>query len=381
MLTKIRKQHKLIVVCKKNKMLTLKDNDFLADMDDRLKNKIKNAVNNIDSLPKNGKYSLSFSGGKDSHALLAIYSVYFQSGGQPLDIIILFSDTHLETSSLYLAIEKAKEYSENLNIPFIFAESDKSYWWFQFGLGYPVPNYRARWCTKELKVKPSQKNQRVSLTGRHYGESSQRDEKLKKGCGTNDCGIDKITKSYDPIIHFTNCEVWDLLFFCDGKYIYEGCFNLLQSNYKKAEDNKTGSLRMGCVFCPVVSVNTIKKNYLDGIIPDFVYQIRLILDELKKAQRINNPRTQKSGSIFIEERRFYWQKIMKYKDLLIEHGWITKNDIAEVEKALSEGKYPTTYTLEHIEKEHKRLEKERAAKIDNPFNDLPLFSVLTKIRK
>lgn len=344
--------------------------NFLSDIDDVLRGKIEKAVSLIDQLPKDGKYQLSFSGGKDSHALLAIYSLYLKMGGHPLDIVVSFSDTHLENASLYLAIEKAEAYCEEIDIPFVFAESSASYWWFQFGLGYAVPDYRLRWCTARLKIEPLKKLERTSLTGRHFGESSPRDERLKKSCGSSECGIDRVHGGLDPIIDFTNCNVWDFLFFADGNCIYKGCFNLLQSNYKKAEDNRTGSLRMGCVFCPVAGQNSIKKNYLDGIIPKFAYEIRLILDNLRKAKRINNPRTKKRGSIFIEDRRRYWKEIMQFKDLLIEHGWITKEDIDLVELALSLGTYPKTYSKEWIESEHKRLEWESL----NPFHDLPLFS-------
>lgn len=98
-------------------MLSIKETDFFLEIDDVLRSKIEQALHNFDQLQKDRKYQLSFSGGKDSHALLAIYSLYLKIEGQPLDLVVSFSDTHLENDSLYLAIERAEEYCESIGIP------------------------------------------------------------------------------------------------------------------------------------------------------------------------------------------------------------------------------------------------------------------------
>lgn len=65
--------------------------------DDRLRSINKRSVNNFNQLPKGQRYQIAFSGGKDSRALLTIYAIYLNRRFEPLDMVVAFSDTHLET--------------------------------------------------------------------------------------------------------------------------------------------------------------------------------------------------------------------------------------------------------------------------------------------
>ena len=316
---------------------------------------IAKAIDNFQAISKEQTYVLSFSGGKDSHVLLAIYNLYLKLGFKPLNLTVKFADTELEHDSLYKTIAKAESFCLVNNIPWQIVKGKRSYWSIQFALGYPVPNYKARWCTGKLKVQPLQPSKKVKgITGRHYGESKPRDDRLNKTCGTDTCGTDKIKDSYDPIIHFTNCLVWDCLYYFDGTLLYQGVFNLLQSQYEQSMDTKTGSLRLGCFMCPVISLKTIYQNLESGLIDRDAVQIRLLLEELREARRIKNPRTKKNGAIYVGDRRKFWAKLNR--SYLLEKNWLTKKDEDEITNSLkSNYSYPPTYKKEWIDSQHEKL--------------------------
>jgi 3'-phosphoadenosine 5'-phosphosulfate sulfotransferase (PAPS reductase)/FAD synthetase len=342
---------------------TLKDEiaSLLQCDDCRLLEKIELAVINFSQLDRTQRYHIAFSGGKDSHALLICFLIWkrLNPAINTKNIEVMFSDTRLETDSLYSLIANIENTLEET--AFIRVLPTHSYWWYQFVYGYPVPDHFNRWCTGRLKVDPMQKDKSKPITGRHLGESVARDARLLAGCSSGECGIDKIKNSYDPILHFRNCDVWDLIFYADGKIIYEGCFNQLRATYDQSED-ESGSLRMGCFMCPVVGVSTIQKNDVDSGM-----QFRLILEKLRKSRRINNPRTKKHGSIFIEDRRTIWFEMDK--EPLLRLGYITKQEIKEIDLLIMKDSYPKTYSQAWIDSEHQRI---KSATI---YDDLPLFQL------
>lgn len=363
--------------------------------DRALISKIEGAIANFCKLPANKQYRIGFSGGKDSHAVLAIYFLYLLLDHPPLDIEVVFADTYLETKDLYVCIDKAFDWCREKSIPVKRVVPEKSYWYFQFVTGYPVPDKFNRWCTKFLKVLPLSSQDTAMITGRHFGESTARDQRLT--CGSSgECGTDMIKDSYDPIIDFTNSNVWDFLLHSDGILLYEGVFGQLQSTYN-ANEETNGSLRMGCFMCPVVSKNTIRCND-----PSY-YPIRLALEKLRQGRRIRNPIPKKSrisgankikipetdyplfdanaftnpspnpkvwknykekkrlhdGAIYVGDRREVWQDLDKR--FLIANDFITWSEIDEIDYWLfaTDGLdcYPRSYSREWVESEHKRIEK------------------------
>jgi DNA sulfur modification protein DndC len=320
-------------------MLEIKDN-ILSD-------KIQKSFNIFNSLDPNIKYSIMFSGGKDSHALVAVYLMWKEAFEKSLDIEIIFADTMLEVPSLYEIINKMETFLQEKKVIFKKVTSKKSYWYYQFGIGYAVPDHRIRWCTSRLKIDVIGKK-RFPITGRHYGESKARDIRL--GCNSGECGVDKVKKSVDPIIDFTNCDVWDFLFYCDDTVLYNGVFNSLKSTYKNSVDEK-GSLRMGCLMCPVVGKNTLKSDPRKGRL--IGVPVRLVLETLRKGIRLRSPKTKKDGAIFIEDRRRCWDLLDR--KTLIENGYMTLEDEKLITEMLEIGVYPKSYSKEWIELEHERI--------------------------
>jgi 3'-phosphoadenosine 5'-phosphosulfate sulfotransferase (PAPS reductase)/FAD synthetase len=329
--------------------------------DKPLLEKVANAIAVFDSLDLSQKYHLAFSGGKDSHALLIVFLVWQKIRQVNVNNFeMFFADTLLETQELYSLV---KAIANTLEIvPTKFLVPQFSYWFYQFATGYPVPDWKNRWCTYYLKIKPQDRKSKggAAITGRHYGESSARDARLNN-CSSGECGTDKIKVSVDPIIDFRNCDVWDLIFYADNTVLYDGVFNALKKTYSQASDEK-GSLRMGCFMCPVVSVNTLKSDSIRAS----TIEIRNTIEELRQCKRINSARTKKAGAIYIGDRRMMWKKLNK--ELLLSLGYITQSEIELISECLeSDYSYPKTYTREWIDSEHERLAKKTI------YTGLPLF--------
>lgn len=338
---------------------------LLKCQDVPLLQKISDAIEIFDSLDLSKTYTIGFSGGKDSHALLICFLLWKQIRNITTDnFTVVFSDTMLEVESLYLVVENIEKYCKN--IIFERRKPEHTYWYYQFVVGYPVPTHFNRWCTKSLKVDPMNSKGAIPITGRHLGESKDRDNRLQSSCSSGECGIDKIKKSYDPIINFRNCDVWDLIFFADGTVLYDGVFNLLRNTYNQSED-KSGSLRMGCIMCPVISVSSLSSN----ISSKPFLGIRDTLEKLRKCRRILNPKLKKLGAIYIGDRRLIWKQLNK--ELLLSFGYITLDEIDLIDELIcSDYSYPKTYTKDWVDSEHKKI---LYTAISNTFNysDLPLF--------
>lgn len=312
-----------------------------------LLNKIKNSIEIFDNLSPAKNYNLAFSGGKDSHALLICFLLWQKISQKSTDnFTVRFADTLLETNSIHLIVDKIL--ATITTVKFIKVKPEHSYWYWQFGIGYPVPNWRNRWCTGKLKIIPMKSSKEISITGRHLGESLARDNRLS--CNSGECGIDKMSNTIDPLLEFRNCDVWDLIFYADATILYKGVFNLLKATYSENTDIK-GSLRMGCFMCPVISLNKLKSNDGEGM------PFRMILEKLRNARRINSPRTKKAGSIYVGDRLSIWQELNH--SLLISLGYLKKEEKAEIDFLLSIGTYPKTYSQEWINSEHLRINSEQ----------------------
>lgn len=302
----------------------------------------------FDSLSLENEYQLAFSGGKDSHVLLGVYLNWCKARGKRLNLRVVFSDTFLESPQLYRLVDAVAVVCDRLSIPFVkvYPSVDSTFWVKLVGFGYPVPNWKNRWCTGKLKVEPMRKLGTTGITGRHTGESSKRDLSLKT-CGSSECGIDQIKNSVDPLAVWRNCDIWDYIILFLDDILYPGVSDALHSLYDIAEDS-SGSLRMGCGICPVVGRNAIAKQVQDGIIPPFALAVRDLIEELRIAPRILSERTGKAGAIHVDARIDFWDKLQPLIPQLREYSWLSEVVEARVNELLSDRSYPPTYRKEWI---------------------------------
>lgn len=344
-------------------------------LDKELQENLDYTFSIYDSFDTELTYFLNFSGGKDSHAVLGSFIQYCQTV-RKLKGEIVFSDTYLEDPKLYSLIDKAKTYVESKGLTFKKVLPLNSYWYYQFVIGYPVPNWKNRWCTGRLKIDNLERNKEnqegFTLTGRHLGESATRDAKLttknsetNKTCGSASCGEDVLSSKDDtiePILIWRDCNVWDYIYTIDSKFLYTGVYNSLNDVYAIHEDS-TGSLRMGCFMCPVVGKGTLKNKVENDPteLNKLAYDIRLLIEELRLCQRLNNPKTKLGGAILFAERKKIWKKLSKYFPWLLKYKLITQNEIELINQVFQKNQktYPKTYTNSYVLSEERRLAKEK----------------------
>ena len=305
----------------------------------------------FDSLNPDREYQLAFSGGKDSHVLLGMHLLWCESRGKRLNLKVVFSDTLLESPELLGLIKAVTQLCDRLGIPFVKVQPplEKNFWVLMVGRGYVVPNHRARWCTGKLKVEPMNKLKATPITGSHKGESSKRNKRLDS-CGSSECGIDFLENKVEPLTPWRNCDIWDWIILHSDELLYQGVSDALLALYDISE-SKNGSLRMGCFMCPVVGRAAIAKQVDDGIIPAFSLTVRDLIEELRVAPRILSERTGKAGSIHVDARIAFWQKLQPLIPQLREYGWLSEEVEQLVNELLVRRAYPPTYRQEWIDEQ------------------------------
>lgn len=206
---------------------------------------------------KNKKWVVTYSGGKDSTALVVL-ALYMKERYQDIDLSITYSDTQMEIPGMALVARNflgALQNKYDSKVRIVTPDIEDTYWVRMIGRGYPPPGPRFRWCTPKIKIKPSRKlhnDEGLFITGLRLGESQQRDVRLKNSClnsGANECGGDvwATQKGIDvaaPIIHWETFDVWQFLIITAVKVVPEA--QLVVDLYGNT------SMRFGCWMCTVV---------------------------------------------------------------------------------------------------------------------------------
>jgi 3'-phosphoadenosine 5'-phosphosulfate sulfotransferase (PAPS reductase)/FAD synthetase len=334
------------------------------------KEKLTEAKEVIKYASDKGHLVVNFSGGKDSSAVLCLVCEMVRDGQlNPTNITVYHSDTTIEYPLLVNLTRKVlnwvnSEYGVNLIIGV--APPEKRLFATLFVVGRPVPSHFVRWCTDNLKIKPGLAaigKEVVRLTGEHKGESQARDKRLKS-CGSSECGTDRLASfvsSEDiakPIVNWSNCAVWDYLFYADSiGLMYEGFYNHITEVYEISnDDERNTSLRMGCISCPVVNTSRAYDTDKKGVPSNLSLKLRLIFEAMRGDEnRVRNPRppkngTRQMGALALPIRRYYWEIVKQLNEdfKTIDVQLMCDDEITFVEQSLAAGRYPQTYKPEVI---------------------------------
>ena len=155
-------------------------------------------VSTIDLIQKEYKknkmpWSLGFSGGKDSSAMLKLtYNAIVGIKNPDKLINVVYCDTGVEipivtsfVKKTFTKLEKEiKELNLPINIHIVEPKLENRFFSKVIGRGYPTPTNKFRWCTDRLRVMPIQammnnKYENIVLVGVRKGESVERDKILK----------------------------------------------------------------------------------------------------------------------------------------------------------------------------------------------------------
>lgn len=311
------------------------------------KSKFEESINIFEQLhKKNKRWVVTYSGGKDSTALVVL-SLYMKTLHPDIDLNITYSDTMMEIPqmsavaySFLTAIEK--RYPAQVKI--VKPEIEDTYWVRMIGRGYPPPGPRFRWCTPKIKIKPSRKLHEDSglfITGLRVGESQQRDIRLKSSClngGANECGSDVWVnqKGIDvaaPIIHWTADEVWYFLMIPGKKAIPET--QLVVDLYGNT------AMRFGCWMCTVVkkdkTMMALAKSG-DVKVQKLLEFREWIVEESKKPENRYFRKDGRKGRLKKEFRMLLLNRLLRLQDS-INSCLISRNEIDICMKLLESDRY------------------------------------------
>lgn len=195
--------------------------------------------------------SVSFSGGKDSTAML----LGMIERGEHIDEIINV-DTGKEFPEMYEHIERIKEYVQAYNIPFVTLKAPYPFEWYMlekpidsdkygFHKGYGWPSATVRWCTKILKT---------NLINAHYKELNEHHNVIQ--CiGLASDEIKRLSRPHNknenhrhPLVEWGLTEK-DCLEYCYSKgYDWGGLYQIFK--------------RVSCWCCPLASIPELKKLWI-----------------------------------------------------------------------------------------------------------------------
>lgn len=273
----------IINVIKQNLTLTPVDTDELWNINKDLMGGLEETSRALirkvfeEYKPKNFSFTVAFSGGKDSIALLELV----QRELAPADFYVVFSDTGMELSCTYEAVENAKKKWPQLRFAIAKSRFKPEQTWDEFG----PPGRRMRWCCAVHKSVPTIIKMR-ELTGNYNVKAvvfdGVRAEESARRAGYDEVSIGAKNNNQvncSPILHWNAAEL----------YLFELKNNLIINNaYRR------GLFRVGCKVCPMSS------DWWDGIANDLYYkEMESLL--LRVESYAKNSKPEKEVKKYIEE--------------------------------------------------------------------------------
>nr|VFJ88625.1 MAG: DNA sulfur modification protein DndC [Candidatus Kentron sp. LFY] len=239
---------------------------------------------------------VAFSGGKDSTLLLQlVFDSMLRLGhhaSKPVHIVSCDTRVEAPNISAYLnevlvRIEKGgKRHGLNLLAHLVSPEARESFWGKLIGKGYPSPTRWFRWCTTNMKIRPTRRvieqitresGSVVLLLGTRFGESSQRGRRMKDreytARGLNPHHEIPNALVAAPISHWNTDEVWEYLF-NHNPPPWGGSHDFLLDLYRQAAGGECpivldldtpscGGSRFGCWTCTVVKQDKSMQGFID----------------------------------------------------------------------------------------------------------------------
>ena len=240
---------------------------------------------------------VAYSGGKDSTLVLQLVVEALQALGSRArkPIYVVSSDTRVEAPHVIEYVERvlnavdsfARREHLAIRSEIVRPTVEQRFWTKLIGLGYPPPTRWFRWCTSNMKIKPSRaKIEEISrvhgsvilLLGSRRKESGNRSRSMEAR-ERNDRGLNphhEIPNAYvlTPIADWEDDDVWEYLFESNPPpwgYPHDEMLQL----YRQANGGECpvvidlntpscGGSRFGCWTCTVVKLDRSMEGFVES---------------------------------------------------------------------------------------------------------------------
>lgn len=241
---------------------------------------------------------VAYSGGKDSTAVLQLVYELLQdekAAFKPTKpVFVVSSDTRVESPNVaaYVAStlrhigDAAQDAQLDLQTRLVTPAPSEEFWSKLIGLGYPPPTRWFRWCTTNMKIKPSrraidditrQHGSVILLLGTRSDESALRGNSIA-GRESNELGLNRHHEIPDalvatPIVRWSTDDVWEYLY--SNNPPWGGSHDFMLSLYRKASGGECpvvldlntpscGGSRFGCWTCTVVKEDKSMQGFIQS---------------------------------------------------------------------------------------------------------------------
>nr|VFJ51552.1 MAG: DNA sulfur modification protein DndC [Candidatus Kentron sp. DK] len=245
---------------------------------------------------------VAFSGGKDSTLLLQLVFDLLLSlrdrqlvDGKTKPVHVIASDTRVEAPNIAAYLKEVlarieaggKQHGLNLPVHSVTPEPQESFWGKLIGKGYPSPTRWFRWCTTNMKIRPTRRaiekitreaGSVILLLGTRIDESSERGKRMRDRAYTSR-GLNphhEIPNALvaTPIADWGTDQVWEYLF-NHNPPPWGGSHDFLLDLYRQAAGGECpvvldldtpscGGSRFGCWTCTVVKEDKSMQGFIDS---------------------------------------------------------------------------------------------------------------------
>jgi len=365
-------------------------------------------LNNIDETKQllreqyeadNRPWVVAYSGGKDSTLVLQLVMELLLELGPAAKkpVYVLSSDTKVEAPIVSEYVMDAMKRIEasararnlNLHTQLVFPDMDEGFWAKLIGKGYPPPSRWFRWCTSNMKIKPSRRaidtivaksGSVILLLGSRMDESSLRAQSIQSFTNSernlNPHHEIPDAMVFKPIVSWSTDEVWEYLY--SNPPAWGGNHDKIIQLYRQANGGECpvvfdlntpscGGSRFGCWTCTVVKQDKSMEGFIatgeEWMKPLNTFRTHLI--EYRDAEGMRSPvkrdgtpgtgpftgeaRKQILHELLETEKQAGWELISTEDLTNIQRIWNVEFDYTKAEVLNIAKKFGRTLTTDYLE--------------------------------